>query len=331
MIVQASAPTRIDLAGATMDIWPLYLHHLGAQTLNVAITIRAHCSIKTAEEGGIRIQSLDTGQTVILKHQSELLNGNELILIRKILHFFKLENIEVVTRSDSPIGAGIAGSSALNVALCASAARWQGKTYSPEELLQIAMNIEAQAIKVPTGAQDYRPAYYGGVSAVEFDVAGVHRVALDLNLIELEQRLILAYTGSSRQSAVNNWTVMKTHLDGDAKVFDHFEQIRDIALSMRQALLSSNWTAVGQLITAEWEARKQLTPGITTETIDQLIFNAQEAGALGAKICGAGGGGCLVCLAESSAVQNVEKALTNSGAEVLKCAIDTEGLSLTIE
>ena len=87
---------------------------------------------------------------------------------------------------------------------------------------------------------------------------------------------------------------MKAHLDGDSKVFAHFEQIRDIALSMRQALLSSNWTAVGQLMTAEWEARKQLTPGITTETIDQLIFNAQEAGALGAKICGAGGGfGCL--------------------------------------
>jgi D-glycero-alpha-D-manno-heptose-7-phosphate kinase len=331
VIIRASAPTRIDLAGATLDIWPLYLHHLEAQTLNVAITIRAHCWIKTAEEGGIRIQSLDTGQTIRLKHESELLNGNELILIRKILHFFKMEDVEVVTRSDSPIGAGIAGSSALNVALCASAARWKEKSYSPEELLQIAMNLEAQAIKVPTGAQDYRPAYYGGVSAIEFGVAGLHRVALDLNFVELERRLILAYTGSSRQSRVNNWTVMKAHLDGDSKVFAHFEQIRDIALSMRQALLSSDWTAVGQLMTAEWEARKQLTPGITTETIEQLIFNAQEAGALGAKICGAGGGGCLVCLAESSAVQNVEKALTNSGAEVLKCAIDTEGLSLTIE
>ena len=84
-------------------------------------------------------------------------------------------------------------------------------------------------------------------------------------------------------------------------------------------------------MTAEWEARKQLTPGITTETIDQLIFNAQEAGALGAKICGAGGGGCLVCIADPSAVQNVEKALTDSGAEVLKCTIDTDGLNLIVE
>ena len=97
------------------------------------------------------------------------------------------------------------------------------------------MNVEAQAIDVPTGVQDYRPALYGGVSAVELGVDGVRRVALDLDPTELERRIVLAYTGASRQSGINNWEVTKRHIDGDRSIFDHFERIRDVAASMLAA------------------------------------------------------------------------------------------------
>src|SRR5204863_1010887 len=102
-----------------------------------------------------------------------------------------------------------------------------------EELLQVAMNVECQTIRVPTGVQDYRPALYGGIAAIELRVDGVRRVAVDVDPRELEERIVLAYTGAPRNSGTNNWEIMKRHLDGDRGVFESFERIRDTAVAMR--------------------------------------------------------------------------------------------------
>ena len=119
---------------------------------------------------------------------------------------------------DSPVGAGIAGSSALIIAVCGRAGGLdRRRPDGDEDLLAVAMNIEAQVIDVPTGVQDYRPALYGGISAVELGVTGVRRVRSTSGL-ELERRIVLAYTGASRNSGINNWDVMKRHIDGDASV-----------------------------------------------------------------------------------------------------------------
>ena len=105
------------------------------------------------------------------------------------------------------------------------------------------MNIEAQAIAVPTGLQDYRPAMYGGIAALEIGVDGIHRVALDIDVDELESRLVLCYTGEPRNSGTNNWEITKRHIDGDSHIFDCFERIRDTAVSMRAALRRGRSTA----------------------------------------------------------------------------------------
>ena len=165
MIIETSAPTRIDLAGGTIDIWPLYLFHPGAQTLNAAISIRAHARVEARAEGRIVIRSEDTGATVEAHDWKELRDRRELRLLSLLVHFFEAGGITLTTRSESPAGAGIAGSSALNVAVCAALAQWTRTHYEPEALLQVAMNVEAQTIAVPTGLQDYRPALYGGLAA----------------------------------------------------------------------------------------------------------------------------------------------------------------------
>ena len=88
---------------------------------------------------------------------------------------------------------------------------------------------------------------------------------------------------------------MKKHIDGDRHVFDCFERIRDTAVAMRAALAAGDWDGVGRAIAEEWENRKRLAPGVTTPVIDELIARAMQAGAMAAKVCGAGGGGCLFC------------------------------------
>src|SRR4026208_2526228 len=100
-------------------------------------------------------------------------------------------DIRLATRGQSPAGAGIAGSSALNVAVCGALAAYTRQTIEGEALLDIAKDVEAQVIKVPTGLQDYRPAFYGGIAAVELHPGGPTRVELDVDARELERRIVL--------------------------------------------------------------------------------------------------------------------------------------------
>ena len=181
---------------------------------------------------------------------------------------------------------------------------------------------------MPTGVQDYRPALYG-VSAVELGVTGVRREAIELDPAELERRLVLAYTGASRNSGINNWDVMVRRINGDPAVTDAFDAIRDAAVCLRQALVRGDWSAVAAHLSAEWEARKRLAPGVTTPAIDALLERARQAGAAAGKVCGAGGGGCLVTLIDPARRKEVSAALAAGGATVLPFAIERQGLILT--
>jgi D-glycero-alpha-D-manno-heptose-7-phosphate kinase len=324
----SSAPTRIDLAGGTIDIWPLYLFHVGATTLNAAISLRAHAEIASREDGTIELRSLDTDRTVRARHWSELDGTGELSLLALLARQYRLENATLTTRGESPAGAGIAGSSALTIACCGALARWTDSSSDPEHLLQVAMNVECQTIRVPTGVQDYRPALFGGIAAVELGVTGVSRAAIDVDPRELEQRIVLAYTGAPRNSGTNNWEITKRHIDGDQHVFDCFERIRDTAVAMRTALERGDWDEVGRQIAVEWANRKRLAPGVTTATIDDLISRANAAGATAAKVCGAGGGGCLFCYGPPRARDAIAEARAGGGARVLDYRIETEGLQL---
>jgi D-glycero-alpha-D-manno-heptose-7-phosphate kinase len=324
--IEASAPTRIDLAGGTLDIWPLYLFHEGAQTINAAISLRAHCVIQPRRDRRLVIVSEDAGRRVEVDHWSALRDHHDLRLLERLLHYFRGEGLDLHTRSESPVGAGIAGSSALNIAVCGALNEWSGAGRSPDQLLQIAMNVEAQAIDVPTGVQDYRPAYYGGISAVELAVDGIRRIALAVTPRELQQRLVLAYTNASRNSGINNWDVTKRHIDGDAQVRASFARIRDVAAAMRDALERRDWPEVGRQIAEEWENRKCLAPGVTTKDIDAMLAAGRNAGAAGGKVCGAGGGGCLFCFGEPDAIPSIRRALTAAGAQVLDFQIEDRGL-----
>jgi D-glycero-alpha-D-manno-heptose-7-phosphate kinase len=328
--ITSSAPTRIDLAGGTLDIWPLYLFHDQAQTLNVAIDLYARAEVTPEPDGGIVLVSEDAGETVEAPGWDALEADGPLPLLSRLARHFRADGLRLATRAESPIGAGIAGSSAMNVAVCGALAAWTGTTLDEETFLATVQNIEAQVIRVPTGVQDYRPAYYGGVSTVELNVDRVRRVPLDVDPRELEARLVLAYTGASRNSGINNWDVIRRHLDGDRGVFDRFERIRDIAVAMREALERGDWPEVGRQIAAEWANRQALAPGVTTPALDRVIARARAAGAGSAKVCGAGGGGCLVCFGEPGAAPAVRRALAAEGARVLDFHVDLDGLRVHV-
>jgi D-glycero-alpha-D-manno-heptose-7-phosphate kinase len=324
--IVASAPTRIDLAGGTIDIWPLYLFHDGASTVNAAISLRAHATVESRTDGRIELRSVETNRRVSAGTWSELTGSGDLVLLARLARHWRLANATLTTRGESPTGAGIAGSSALTIAACGALARWNGGPVDPAVLMSAAMNVECQSIGVPTGAQDYRPAMYGGIAAIELRADGIRRVALDVDPRELERRIVLAYTGEPRRSGTNNWDITKRHIDGDRHIFDCFERIRDTSVAMREALVRNDWQEVGRQIAAEWDNRRRLAPGVTTPAIDAAIDRAVGAGATAAKVCGAGGGGCLFCYGPPDARSAIAAALVESGIRVLEYRIEMEGL-----
>ena len=330
MRISASAPTRIDLAGGTIDIWPLYLFHPGAQTLNAAISLRAHAWIEERPDERIELVSEDIDKQENLSFD-QLPDDQTLPLLAKLAHRFGAHGIRLTTRGESPAGAGIAGSSALNVAVCGALAAYTRQKIDGEALLEIAKDVEAQVIKVPTGLQDYRPAFYGGIAAVELHPGQPLRVPLDVDPRELERRIVLCYTGEPRNSGTNNWDITKRHIDGDQRVFDCFERIRDTAAAMREALTRGDWDATAACLATEWENRKRLASGVTTPAIDSLIARAMAKGAKAAKVCGAGGGGCLFCMVAPDDAPAVRETLSDAGARILDFRVETTGLNVTRE
>ncbi len=340
MRIASKAPCRVDLAGGTLDIWPLYLFHDQPVTVNFAVNLYAKCIVTVRDDSRIVLASRDLNARedfeslpAMRASLRESKSSVKLPLLAHALDFFAQPDsagFTIETESEAPAGAGISGSSALLIALSAALNRFTGRRFSLEHLRRISQNIEARVIRVPTGAQDYYPALYGGVSTIELLPEGLRRTAIDIDPNELESRYVLAYTGEPRNSGINNWEVMKAHIDGDRAVHRNFDLIAAIANQMRCALLRRDWTEAGRLLREEWSHRRKNVPGITTPLIDRLVSATRRAGAVGAKVCGAGGGGCVLFLIEPEARQRVERLIIAQGAAVLAARIAPRGVRIAV-
>ena len=331
MKIIAEAPCRVDLAGGTLDIWPLYLYHPGAVTLNFAVDRWTRCVVETKKSREIRLRSGDLEAEEIFESLDHLCAASQprLPLVTYVLRFFQPKTgLLIHTDSEAPAGAGISGSSALIIAVASALNRLTGARHNLEKLREISQNVEAQIIRVPTGAQDYYPAMYGGVSAIELGPGGIRRVEIPMDLDDFNERIVLAYTGVPRNSGINNWEVTKSYIDGNKQVHENFEQITAIACSMRKALEKGQWKEVGRLLREEWSHRRKNAPGISTPAIDRLVSVTRKAGALGAKVCGAGGGGCVFFLVEHGARDMVSRVIEDAGAEVLPVKVAPHGVTV---
>jgi D-glycero-alpha-D-manno-heptose-7-phosphate kinase len=329
VIIESSAPTRVDLAGGTIDIWPLYLFHPGASTVNFAISLRASCRIETRDDGRIVLESRDrkvsfeTG----LEDIEDLIREERLELISKLVHFFKpTTGFHLTAYSEAPAGAGLAGSSALNIACIGALNRLVGNRYQERKLVTIAANIETTVIRVPAGFQDYYSALYGGTSSIHFRADGIEREALQIDVETLERRIAICYTGEPRLSGTNNWEIFKNHIDGDPELFKLFDGIRDSSTGMREALLQNDWQEVSKIMHDAYPRRKRLAPGVTTPQMEKLVEKALGNGAEAAKVCGAGGGGCIAFLCAEGRRKDVERALMEESVDVLDWKLAREGL-----
>lgn len=333
MRIESRAPTRVDLAGGTLDIWPLYLFHPGAVTVNAAITRYASCAIEThpAGDAKIRLISRDTKKEEEFASLEALARAKkcQLPLLAELVKIFHPNGgFTLTTDSEAPAGAGIGGSSAMAVAICGALDRLTGAGKSKVEWIHISRDAEAIVIKVPTGTQDHYPPAFGGAAAIELLPGEERRIELRVNLDELERRLMLCYTGKPRQSGINNWEVYQAHINGKKKIQQNLAKISAVAQEMRGALERSDWAEAGKLMSEEWAYRRKNLPTISTRTIDAIIAGARKEGALAGKVCGAGGGGCVVLMIKPDAREKVEAAVERAGGQLLPVRIDRSGVQV---
>lgn len=333
MIVEATTPTRIDFAGSTLDLYPLYLFLEGGITDNAAISWLSKVRVETREDAEIHLRSADIGAELVARSVEELPVDQELSLVARVVKFYAPKTgVNVITESTVPHGSGVGASSSLLIALSGALDRINGTGLDPMLFVEYGANLEAQVIAIPTGKQDYVAALYGGVNAIHFGVGGWERenlVAEEGKLLILEQRVVLTFTGESHFSGTNNWAMLKRFIEDAPKSRSSMRTIGEIAVEMREALRAFDLDEVARLLGREWECRKQLAEGVTTPQIETMVGAAQAAGGLASKIMGAGGGGCMITIVAEGRRGDVERALSDAGATVMPFKIARQGLSVT--
>ena len=354
------APVRIDLAGGTVDIWPLFLFLNHPITINVGIDLYADTELTVkipkdpAHRGTVLLRSQDQKVELRLpwREVETATVPPTLILHQRLLAYFlerrqtlghpTLSNESELTLSTlarSPAGAGLGGSSTLSISLIGALEAWARNrtTVEPlvdgDRLITVARDIETRILGVPAGLQDYFGAMYGGLQSIAWNVSSHHRSWLAEDVLSgVEDRLLVFYSGQSRNSGINNWVLFKALIDKDPKTQEKFTQIAQSARLPDQALRAKSWTGAADAIAEEWRVRRTLADGISIPEIDQAFDIAAQHGVRSVKICGAGGGGCFFVFVPNADAELKAKMTQEisaiSGVRPLPCRVVPGGLQV---
>lgn len=320
MKIRIQSPTRVDFAGGTLDCWPLYSIIGEAQTINLAISIWTQVELEPRADATVEVDIVDLGYKKTYKDLMALMasTDRELDLVRAQLRYWRpTSGFLLRTRSQSPVGGGLGGSSSLCVSLIKAFAKWMEKSLTTPEIVTLAHNLEAYVLKKPTGTQDYFPAIEPGLNIIHYTPRGFELEKLSLTDEDFKNRMSLIYTGQPHHSGLNNWQVIKAALDGDIRTLQALHDIKDIADRVATVCRGKKWEALPELFQAEFEARVRLSAGFTSERIERLREVAMESGAQAVKICGAGGGGCVLVWSAPDRREQVEVECQKSGFQVL--------------
>lgn len=325
--IEASAPARIDLAGGTLDLWPLHVLHPGSVTVNLAISLRAGCRVRSGK-GGFKVVARESDFEKVAATPAELLGEPRAALVGSLLEAMEIrEPLDIEFWSDVPFGSGLGGSSALTVALMGALGRVAPRDLSGVDPVDFVRDVETRVLGKPAGVQDYYPPLEGGAHVISFRAGRTtaRRIPVDARL--WERHLTLFDSGTSHSSGMNNWEILRARLEGDRAVAEHLEGVRHAAGAMAAAVERLDFARMGQALEDEWAARRRLAPVVTTPTIDSAIAAAVRAGAWGGKACGAGGGGCVVFLSPEERTPQVRRALADLGeGRLVPVSVVGEGL-----
>jgi len=321
---EGRAPCRADLAGGTLDIWPLGILHPGSVTVNAAL----------AEEVLVRVDDgADAGEVWHATHDAvwrplRLEDRSDLTVA--VVGWLRPEGgVRVRVERQPPVGSGLGGSSSYAVALAAALLELAGATIPDKDMVAVVRDLEARVLQAPTGVQDQWAAVRGGVLALHLEPGAPRLEPLDVSPRWLDERLTVVYTGVRHSSGMVNWQVIRRRLEGESETVAALDAIAAAARACRAALLEGDETAVGDAIAAEWAARRRLAPEVCPPELDRLTEIAVRTGARAVKACGAGGGGSMLVWHPPERRPAIEAALLAAApaGRVIARGVATRGVS----
>lgn len=303
-MIMTKTPLRITFVGGGTDLPSFYKAHGPGAVVSAAINKYIYIIVNKKFDGKIRVSY---SHTEIVDKVDEIKHPT----VREALRLLNIDGgIEIVSISDIPSeGTGLGSSSSFLVGLLNALHAWKGELASPRQLAEEAVKIEREILKEPGGKQDQYIAAYGGIELIEFnkdDSVIVKPVIMpEEKRRELRENLILLYTGKQRKSTDIHKSQMK---ETDKKV-ELYKKMGDLAVNLYDSMSKGKIEDTGRLLHENWLLKKQLTQGISDDSIDVMYKSAMEAGAEGGKLIGAGGGGFLLFYANKTKHRKVSEAL----------------------
>jgi D-glycero-alpha-D-manno-heptose-7-phosphate kinase len=323
MIITRS-PLRVSLGGGGTDL-PSYYTNYGGFLIAGAIDKYVYITIHHTfvEELIIKYSSLER-----VKHVDAIQHP----IIRESLKYIDIEapHLEISSMADIPAGTGLGSSGSFTTALLKNLHMLKKNLIHPKELAEQACHIELERLGEPIGKQDQYIAAYGGLTCFEFLADGsVNAFPLKIDketLYNLEDNLLLFFTGYSRAAS----TILKEQddktKDKDATMLNYFHFVKELAYQSKKALEAGHLVKFAELMHAHWCYKKTCTKNMSNERINQWYELALENGALGGKLIGAGGGGFLMFYVQDKV--RLRQTMRNLGLEEIRFRFDFEGTKL---
>jgi len=325
-MIIARSPLRISLGGGGTDL-PSYYRENEGFLIAAAIDKYVYVSVSRPFHEGIilKYSRIETGIEIAeIEHPT----------IRESLNYMKLKSpqIEVSSFADIPSGTGLGSSSSFTTALLKALHGHYRRNIHPQQLAELACEIEIEKLGEPIGKQDQYIAAYGGITEFQFHKDGSVTPSL-LNLSvqtvhDLEDNLLLFFTGISRSAS----SILKDQVEksrtNDSKMLDNLHFTKDLGLRSKAALLKGDTRSFGALMHEHWEHKKSRSIGMSNEFIDKAYGRALRAGAVGGKIVGAGGGGFLMFYATDK--EKLRNEMLNLNLEEVRFKFDFEGTKVIL-
>jgi D-glycero-alpha-D-manno-heptose-7-phosphate kinase len=325
MIITRS-PLRISLGGGGTDL-PSYYERFGGSLIAAAIDRYVYVTVMRPFAPGIYLKYSE------LEHVENVDDVRHPI-IREALRMQNLRTpqIEITTLADIPAGTGLGSSGSFTTALIRALYAHRRRLLHPSEVARLACEIEIDRLQEPVGKQDQYIAAYGGITCFDFHPDGtVEARPLGLSmdtLFDLEDNLLLFFTGFSRSAGTILQDQKKRSQELDPGMIENLDYVKDLGVRSQRALESGNAHLFGELMHEHWEHKKRRSPGMSNPKIDEWYELGRAKGAIGGKLVGAGGGGFLMFYAEDR--KSVRQAMAHAGLEEVRFRFDFEGTKVLL-
>lgn len=330
MLFRGRAPVRIDLAGGWTDV-ATYCRKTPGRVINISINIYSYATLIPVSGTGnkIEIESADYDAHYEAEDIKKIeYDGNVDLVKAAIKKFSGKGGFKILSQSYAPAGSGLGTSAAMGVVLVGLIASYGGLPLLPFEIAEAASKIEKEELNILGGKQDHYASALGGINYCEFRSENVTASPLRFReeiQLELEKNLILCYTGKSRLSGNIHSEVKKQFESGNKSTVEAIENLKQITLNMKNALIKGNLPSFAELMLLTWEMQKRLHPSVTNDEIDDIFNDALKNGAIGGKACGAGGGGCLIFYSHPEKEHVLRKILENRNLKIIDFNFDFDG------